>query len=1271
MHDLVPFFINQNYSKDVKGGKFRAAVLFVDITGFTQMTKKLMEKGTEGIEILTLTINDVFTPAISAVRSQGGFVSVFGGDAFYALFNSESRGFRHNALYAAQEITRLFSEFGIKKTGAGIFELSVKTGLSLGEIEWGIVQNPHQNIYYFKGYPLDSASKVQRLCPRNSVAADRDFVLSFRDRKKFISIGEDAFTPAFKSQSLEKLRMDKMHDIEVQKKFFPKILLDGSVKGEFREVASVFISFADSPGFRENISNVIDMVSETGGYFNRVSYGDKGGFILVFYGAPEGRELLCERASKMALSVAAIPHFMISAGITFGMCFSGFTGSEERAEYTCQGERVNLAARLMTLKKDNLPPEPRILTDQRIKEKLSNSFSFDFVCDAALKGFDDPVPVFCLKGEKKNKHILQGEAVGRERQFEKAAEIFNKTIESGTFGGILKVEGEAGSGKSFFVTELIKRHQSFNWIFMPCDQIYRYSFNPLKHFLSSFFAFEKEAFEKDKISSAKEKLVKIFSCEESFDPSEIDSMLFFLCEAAGLRCDNPDFTSLDQKNRKDMILHYVKLLVKTLSKKKPAAVFFDDFHCIDDDTLDLAKSLCLGTEKYPLILLMASRRAESGENEFEDTQVFKILLEPFNREDSFELAKKKLKTEDVPYPTLEFIFERSEGNPFYIDQTVSFLLENGYLDTDLRLSSDTSFIPSDIRSVIISRFDRFGRDLKNAMIRASVLGREFSAEILAKMLSATNIEKSLREGENNGVWTTQGRDLYSFSHALIRDSIYEMQLKNELRNLHREAAKTYESLTNNSIESNTGIIAFHYDLSGDKEKAPVFLRKALLHAQKSFSAVDSLRFCEALDKYLPPGKEKLENSIKRMRLISVTGKLEKAEEIAEKVLSKCENEGESNLAAECLISLCEISLKLFKMDKNLRYLKKLDTLSEKTEDKKIRTELFKLYGFYWHGNEDEKKAVQYFEKALNLTRITKDKKAEAKCLSDISIFCGREIGLEKVLEFLFDALKLAQEIEDLRTLEIILSNIGLSYAEIYLDIENSFIYYQKGIEICRRTGNKSALMNNLNNLATIYQAKGDQKTAEELLKTSRDMAVEMGYKLASANAYCNLSVFYRNQKKLINALDCIQRAEKIIENTPLKEYLLAVKKDRFETYVYMKDALMARNTLDEINSLHRDINEGKNPSDFVFNELRVSFLQTEDKKLLAEMEKEAEKISLKSQKAYTHYVIWKTSGSAENAEISLNLYRELIEEPINDFKDIYWVIRKNELKDYISRGRES
>ncbi|MBN1619430.1 AAA family ATPase [candidate division WOR-3 bacterium] len=1269
MRDLVPFFITQNYSKDLKEGKFRAAVLFVDITGFTQMTKRLMEKGTEGIEILTLTINDVFTPAITAVRARGGFISVFGGDAFYSLFNSKTIGFKQNALSAAQEITRLFSEFGIKKTGAGVFELSVKTGLSMGEIEWGIIQNPHQNTYYFKGDPLDSASNIQRYCAKNHVVVDKNFVDSFRNRKRFSPVGEGAFTPDFTANPPNSTTQLVKRRNAKQKEFMPATLLDGSVKSEFREVVSIFISFADSPLFREKISKVIDIVNETGGYFNRVSYGDKGGFILVFYGAPEGRELLCERAAKMALSVAAIPHFMICAGITFGMCFSGFTGTEERAEYTCQGERVNLAARLMTLKKDNLPPEPRILTDYVVKEKLSYSFSFEFVCDSVLKGFDDPVPVFCLKGEKTMSQILRGEAVGRERHFEKASEVFNKTIESGVFGGILKIEGEAGTGKSFFVAELVKRHPSFNWIFMPCDQIFKYSLNPVKHFLNLFFGFGEKAAENDKISSAKEKLVKIFSGEDFLDSGEIDVMLFFLCQVAGLKYEDPNFASLDQKNRKDMILHYTKLFIKTLSKKKPTIVFFDDFHWIDDDTLDLAKSLCHGTEKNPLILVTASRRAESGENIFQDARVSEISLKPFNREDSFELAKKILKTEDIPQPTLEFIFDRSEGNPFYIEQTIRFLLENGYFDLDFRLSSDASFIPSGIRSIIISRFDRFGRDLKNAMIRASVLGREFSTEILAKMISAKNIERILGEGEKNVVWMPQGTGLYSFSHALIRDSVYEMQLKSELRILHRDAARAYENLPEDYKEKNTGIIAFHYDLSDDKDKAPVYLKKAFLLAQKSFSTIDSLRFCEALDKYLEQGKEKLENSIKRIRLISVTGKLEKAEEIAQKTLADCEDE--ISLAAECLISLCEITLKLFKMDKNLEYLKKLDVLSEKLEDKKIRTELFKLYGFYWHSHEDEKKAVVYFQKALNLTRITKDKKAEAKCLSDISVFCGREIGLEKVLDYLFEALKIAEETGDLRTLEIILSNLGLSYAEIYLDIENSFIYYQKGIEICRRTGNISALMNNLNNLATIYLAKGEKKTAEELLKTSLDMAAESGHKLATVNAYCNLSVFYRNLRKFRSALDCIKRAEKIIENTPMKEYLLAVKKDRFEIYAYTKDALMAKNALDDINSLHRKINGGEDLPDLVFYELRVKFLQTGDKKILTEMEKEAEKTPLKSRKAHTHYIIWKTSDSPESAEISLNLYRELIQEPPKDFKDIYWVIRKKELENYFRDMRES
>jgi hypothetical protein len=111
-------FDNKNFN-----GHFDALAMFIDISGFTEMTDKLMKNGKEGAEILINVINKVFTPSINTITQNGGYISTFGGDAFYAIFPPESI---LSGLNAATEINLIFQNIGLPKTKFGEFHLSVK-----------------------------------------------------------------------------------------------------------------------------------------------------------------------------------------------------------------------------------------------------------------------------------------------------------------------------------------------------------------------------------------------------------------------------------------------------------------------------------------------------------------------------------------------------------------------------------------------------------------------------------------------------------------------------------------------------------------------------------------------------------------------------------------------------------------------------------------------------------------------------------------------------------------------------------------------------------------------------------------------------------------------------------------------------------------------------------------------------------------------------------------------------------------------------------------
>ncbi|MBN1151546.1 AAA family ATPase [candidate division WOR-3 bacterium] len=1272
----MPGFIAQKYSEGVKSGFFEAAVLFTDISGFTEMTSKLMGRGKEGIEILTLTINEVFSPAISVVRTSGGFISVFGGDAFYAIFGSENANFRENAIYAGQRIAQIFREQGLKKTKGGTFSLSVKTGISIGEIQWGIIENPRQNSYYFKGNPVDLAAQAQNHCPKNSVSIDKSLKRSLKNFK-FKKIRPLAYAPLFTINTPRVSQTTKNCSEQVSKLFFPSNLLERNLMGEFREVASVFMSFMDTELVKDNISRVIDLVHETGGYFNRISYGDKGGFLLVFYGAPEGREMLCERAVKMSLSASEIPRFLICTGISFGMCFSGFSGSEKRAEYTCQGEKVNLAARLMSYKSEYLPPQPRILVENSIFQKLKDAYIFDKIGESVLKGFKDPMPIFSLRGEEKKKIPGTDKSgfVGRGHQLSKNLKMLEENLNKNHFGGIVKIEGEAGVGKSFFVSEIKEKTSYMQWISISCDQIYRYSLNPLKQFLGDFFIFDQTQSNEDKISSMKGKIESLFSGKDAFSIFEMEKMLYIFSDFLGIKSKSSPYGDLDLKNKKAELFYFIKSIIKKMSLRSPLVIFIDDIHWIDTDTLEFIKTLCRNVENYPFAVILTSRPSVDGNRidlfEEEDCKNIKhhfIHLGPLSQEDSYDLIKKFLKQKNIPGSTLEFVQKKSEGNPFYIKQTLSFLLENNLLDENFRISYGSAFIPSGIRAILVSRFDKFNEDLKQTVVKASVLGFEFQLETLKKMNLENDLVKLLTDGEKNGIWSPSKKGFYEFSHSLIRETVYEMQLLTERRKLHLQAATIYEDLEKDQSAKYTSIIAYHYDLAEDRDNAPKYLKKALELAEKAFSNSDSLRFCEALDKYLPGGSEKIRNCLRRVQLLKLTGSLKRAEVLAEKTIVESEKEDLPDLTIKCLLALSEISLKRFEFEKSFEALKKSEKIQ--TVDENLKAYIHEVFGIYFHGINNEEKALPHFKRALSFYRRTKNKSGEAKVLSNIAILCGREIGFSNVLTYLFDAQKIAEETGNLYDLEIIYSSIALTYTELYLELEKSLEFYHKAIEISQKIGNKSTLMNNINNMANVYLAVYQHTKAEQLYRDSLDLALETGRSQGIFNSLMNLSILYKDLGDFDRCVEHIEKAESLLSLEYNRDLLKDVFTLKTEVLSLKGDFVKAEKNLDRIKDIEAETQSEDNLEELALLKMRISFLKNPDQETVKAMISSAKKINSLSSRARAFYSIWESTKSKDSAEEALKLYNEIIEMPpdvYQNFKSAEYLKIRNELERFLGK----
>ena len=292
----------------------------------------------------------------------------------------------------------------------------------------------------------------------------------------------------------------------------------------------------------------------------------------------------------------------------------------------------------------------------------------------------------------------------------------------------------------------------FNWFYLPCDEILKKSFNPFIYFLNNFFEQSEENSEEKNKSNFEVKfntLTKITKDDEI--KKEFTRGKSFLGALLNLFWEGSLYQELDAKGRYENTLYALKAFVKAQCLQKPVILELDDGHWIDSDSINQLNVLTHNVEEYPFIIISACRYNDD-ESQFyfdlSDVIENRIELNYLGKNSSRNLILAKLKEaykdemeiSSVPNAFFDFIWEKSTGNPFYIEQLILYLHDRSLLDVKLNLKRKQIEIPSNINAIIIARIDRLAEDVKEVIKTASVIGKEFLVKILSEMLKSLSIE---------------------------------------------------------------------------------------------------------------------------------------------------------------------------------------------------------------------------------------------------------------------------------------------------------------------------------------------------------------------------------------------------------------------------------------------------------------------------------------------------------------------------------------------------
>lgn len=1194
MHRVVPELIIENYRAGRYSGEFAAVGMFLDLSGFSTMTDTLMQRGQHGAEVLAGLMHGVFDPLVESIFDYGGKIVGFAGDGIMALYPIESdvRVTAIRALTSAYVIQQRFRENPTRQTVYGEFSIFAKIGLGSGTVSWGILRSAggDQASYYFRGSAVDEAADAEHHAKAGDILLAKsvygqlvDVILSTPHAEFQCFDGFSIETPASEGVAFPPI------DLSIVRHFVPEEVIANDVRGEFRQVVNLFMRFPDlsHEALQNMMSIVFELRNRYGGLVSRLDFGDKGSTMLMLWGAPTAYENDIGRALNFLLDLKSAVDFPITAGVTYYISHAGYLGSSLYEDYTCYGWGVNLASRFMMAAK---PGE--IWVDDRIARRVSRRFELDFVGQQNFKGFASEQKVYLLRGYTQTlEPLYQGEVVGREEELAQIAR-FTEPLWQGRFAGLLLLSGEAGIGKGRLVHEFRastrQKGKRALWAVCQSNQILRQSFNPLRSWLFKYFGISRHQPVEEQKRAFDTKLNNVLeSLADAELVQELQRTRSILGALLNLHWDDSLHEHLDAEGRYNNTFLALIALVKAESLRQPVILVLEDFQFTDKDTQDflprLKRAILAAGESYPIAIVVTSRPPGLGlAHGLIDTRinVGAISAEAIGRLVDISLG-------GAPAADLvKLLVERSEGNPYFAEQILRYLQEENLIETGpsgwkLVREIEEAFLPGDIRSVLVARLDQLGRGVREIIQTASVLGREFELPLLEHMWRQDDrLRDHIAEAEQAAVWNPSVDLHYTFSHGLLRDAAYEMQMQSRRRELHALAVEALEQLYG-EVKSRYAELAYHAKYAGLNTRAQNYYLLAGKIAAESYQNHQALEYFNRALAFTPLNDlgtqfdilmERVEvlnrvgnrapqlKDLETLKLLAtqlndhprlikakilyaqycfITGDYPGTIELAQEVVTSAKEAVKEDEALGVYIVWSQALFRLGKIDEAMKYAKEGLELARRLRMRLEEGKALTSLGLIALESTEPGTAQGYLQEAVVIARERKERALEARALANLAnsaAFVQQDYATART--YYEQAYRLNVELGDRYFQCISLGNIGWVCGMLgnFTDARN---FHEQALILAREVGNIYQETYTLMNLSRVAEVQGKAHEAVEYARSAIKLSLMTKDKGAEAWSYLYLGHAYSLMSQFEDAENSFQEALKIRKD--LGQYALATE----------------------------------------------------------------------------------------------------------------------------------
>ncbi len=441
----------------------------------------------------------------------------------------------------------------------------------------------------------------------------------------------------------------------------------------------------------------------------------------------------------------------------------------------------------------------------------------------------------------------------------------------------------------------------------------------------------------------------------------LEDALPYLLGLLGLVEGEDPLAQMDPQVKRRRTLEAIKRILLRESLNQPLMVIFEDLHWIDAESQTFLNLLAdsIGTAK---ILLLFNYRPEYAHQWNSKTYYTQLRLDPLGQESAEEMLTALLSSPDHagaaagerPFGGLEglkqLVIERTEGNPFFMEEMVLALIEEGTLVRDggvkLTRSLNQLKIPPTVQAILAARIDRLPSDQKDLLQTLSAMGKEFAFSLIKRVTQRVDDDlnqmlSSLQLAEFIYEQPAIPEVEYTFKHALTREVASDSMLMERRRRIHERTAAAIEELFTAALDDHLAELAHHYSRSGNIAKAVHYLKLAGEQAARRSAyedAISSLK--EAID-LLPGMPESRERDLLELELRVAHGPLYAAvrgfatpemEPHVRRLQELCERVGESPAIISVLFALWSLNLARARLDEAMPMATQLMKLAAPLDD---------------------------------------------------------------------------------------------------------------------------------------------------------------------------------------------------------------------------------------------------------------------------------------------------------------------------------------------------